>query len=310
MKLIFKSLIDNTASIDGGRKKGKWWVAIILAFVSLVLALIPTFVNNISVKGSQFLSGNAQGIDYAVQTFTEEAETNGYKIIVKDSGSKENKKVAVENFTSFTYTKDGANVAVFKYEANPSPDTIVELNEAKYSVIVFSEDAIHVRFVTTTNKEVIRTGTWAGAYNKFDNDTDLVKYFGTTYPQTRDNLLSFMDKAYNKTRIASAWIQTGVMALVDLGVILLMGFMLWILTRGKTNPFRMYTILDTWKITCWLSLAPAILTIPLAFLIKNLPDIWFPMFLGIRAMWVSMKQLRPDGTGYQEPKEVKTVNVK
>ena len=311
MKLIFKSLIDNTASIDGARKKAKWWIAIILAFISLIFALIPTFVNNITVKGSSFLSGNAHGVDFAIQSFVEEAETKNYHLVIKDSGSKkEAKKLENQGFDSFTYKRDNATFAVIKYEAKLSEPTIDELSNAKYSVIVFSEDSISVRFVTSSSKDVVRSGTWKKAYNKFDNGTDLVQYFGKAYPETRENMLSFMDKAYSNTRVVSAWVQTGVMALVDIGVILLMGFMLWILTRGKANPYRMYTILDTWKITSWLSLTPAILTIALGFLIKNLPDIWFPMLLGIRAMWVSMKQFRPDGSGYQEEKEVKTVNVK
>ena len=312
MKLIFKSLISNAATIDGARKKGKWWIAIILGFISLIIALVPTFVHNITVKGGQYLSGNTQGVDFAIQAFVEEAETKNYKLIVHDAGKNKAKTLEIQNFEKFEYKLPNAEetFTIIKYEDSLTKDTIAELNTAKYDVIVFSKDSIHLRLVTSSSKDVVHTGTWAHAYDKFSNNTDLIQYFGKTYPGTRDNLIKFMDNAFDYQRVRVTWIQTGVMALVDLGVIILMGFMLWILTRGKANPFRMYTILDGFKIVAWAALTPAILTVALAFLLGNLPDIWFPMLLGIRAMWISMKQLRPDGSGYVEQKEVKTVNVK
>ena len=54
------------------------------------------------------------------------------------------------------------------------------------------------------------------------------------------------------------------------------------------------------KLTAWTMISPAILGLGLGFLIKSFATAIFPLLLGIRAMWLTMKSFKPDGTGYVE----------
>lgn len=85
--------------------------------------------------------------------------------------------------------------------------------------------------------------------------------------------------------------------LVFLGIYILlsffMGLMLFLLTRGKKNPFRYLSFFTCQKINAWSSFCPALLALILGFIIPNYAVMFFIALLGLRTMWLSMKQLRP-----------------
>ncbi len=133
------------------------------------------------------------------------------------------------------------------------------------------------------------------------------KYYNAVW----DNWKTFFDKGfeYNKTQLT--WRTTLLMFGINAILVIFMGFMVWVLTRGKTNPFRVYTFWECELISAWASLAPAILALALGFLISQLSQIIFPLLLGLRVMWLSMKTLRPEYVAApQTQKPVKTVNAK
>ena len=92
--------------------------------------------------------------------------------------------------------------------------------------------------------------------------------------------------------------QLGIISAVNAGIVLIMGFMLWILTRGKNNPYRLFTVWEAFKMAFWACISPALITVALGFLITNFAATMFPLLVGVRIMWMSMKSLRPDGSGY------------
>jgi maltodextrin utilization protein YvdJ len=71
------------------------------------------------------------------------------------------------------------------------------------------------------------------------------------------------------------------------------------MTRGKSNPFRVYTFWECQKIAYWASLAPAILAMILSFSLPAYAMIYYIFFYGMRIMWMSMRSLRPQ---YDESK--------
>lgn len=115
--------------------------------------------------------------------------------------------------------------------------------------------------------------------------------------ETFDNWKTFFDRSYIDTRWRSAWTSTGIMAGVDAGVILFMGFMIWILTRGKNNPFRIYSFWDGQKIAYYASLTPGIIALILGFLLSQMAMMLFVLVCGVRIMWLSMRTLKPVGAG-------------
>ncbi len=80
---------------------------------------------------------------------------------------------------------------------------------------------------------------------------------------------------------------------VYLLLIMLMGFMIWLLTRGKNNPFNYLSWWTTTKISWWASFCPALLGMIGGFILPQYAPFIFIIFLGLRIMWLSMRTLRP-----------------
>lgn len=130
---------------------------------------------------------------------------------------------------------------------------------------------------------------------------------------TWENWKDFYRTFYLTTRFALTWQTTLLMLGVNAGLTIFMGLMIWVLTRGKNNPYRIFTIWETQKISAWTTLTPAILSCGLSFLITSFAQVFFALFLGVRIMWLSMKTLRPEVAGPSQSKynkPVKTVDTK
>jgi len=69
--------------------------------------------------------------------------------------------------------------------------------------------------------------------------------------------------------------------------------MIFILTRGKRNPFRIYTFWETQKISYWASFTPSLLALIFGFIFTEYAVMIFVMLIGVRIMWMSMKSLKP-----------------
>lgn len=76
-------------------------------------------------------------------------------------------------------------------------------------------------------------------------------------------------------------------------MILFMAFMMFLLTRGKKNMFNYLKFGMCLKMAAWASVSPAILSLILGFIISSYAMMFFIILIGIRIMWMSMKQLRP-----------------
>lgn len=101
------------------------------------------------------------------------------------------------------------------------------------------------------------------------------------------------DDIYQNTKMVTARDSTLIMLGVDALLIFFMGLMLFILTRGKNNPFRIYTFWETQKIAYWSSFAPSVLALIFGFIFTEYAVMIFVMLIGIRIMWMSMKSLKP-----------------
>ena len=108
----------------------------------------------------------------------------------------------------------------------------------------------------------------------------------------RANWQEFIRKGYESTKLGNTWSTTGIMFGVNVGVILLFGFVIWLMTRGKFNPFRTVKVIEGFKMAGWAAMAPAILSM-LGFLLQAYASFIFIFLFGIRVMWMSMRALRP-----------------
>lgn len=113
-----------------------------------------------------------------------------------------------------------------------------------------------------------------------------------------DVLLAFRKictEAYADQKVKTLWGNTGLYAGIYAGIILFLGLMVFILTRGKKNPFRYLNFWHCQKIVWWAAFTPAILGMILAFVFSGnmIGQMAFILLLSLRVMWLSMRQLRP-----------------
>ena len=107
------------------------------------------------------------------------------------------------------------------------------------------------------------------------------------------NFKKFLDKSYETLRIKNTFATSGIYLGIFFGLAVIMGFLMWLLTRGKNNPNNYYTPWLTMKIQGRLGLAPALITLIVGFFLTSYAPLIYIMTIGLRAMWVSMKELRP-----------------
>ncbi|HPM07968.1 MAG TPA: hypothetical protein PLL60_04210, partial [Bacilli bacterium] len=113
------------------------------------------------------------------------------------------------------------------------------------------------------------------------------------YRQVQSRWNDIYDAVYYNTKMMTARDSTLIMLGVDALLIFFMGLMIFILTRGKRNPFRIYTFWETQKISYWASFTPSLLALIFGFIFTEYAVMIFVMLIGVRIMWMSMKSLKP-----------------
>ena len=108
-----------------------------------------------------------------------------------------------------------------------------------------------------------------------------------------NNFKKFLDKSYETLKIKN----TGLTCLIYFGIFfgasLLMALLMFLLTRGKNNPNNYFSFWLCIKIQARLSFCPGLLTMVIGFFLTSQIPLIMIMLLGLRVMWISMKELRP-----------------
>ena len=107
------------------------------------------------------------------------------------------------------------------------------------------------------------------------------------------NFKTFLNKSYETLRLRNMFATSGIYLGIFFGLCVVMGFLMWILTRGKNNPNNYYSIWLCMKIQARIALAPAIITFIVGFIFPQYGAMAFILTIGLRVMWMSMKELRP-----------------
>ncbi len=108
-----------------------------------------------------------------------------------------------------------------------------------------------------------------------------------------NNWKAYYNKAYISQKTYNTWMTSLLFFGIYVALVFIMGLLVFLLTRGKNNMFNYLKFIDTQKIVWWASLSPAILAMIVGFIFTNFAQMMFIILLGLRVMWISMKQLRP-----------------
>ena len=171
------------------------------------------------------------------------------------------------------------------------------------SFIIFSHDTVAMRAYKVQSKDAGTTSLGGYSWVNVGNGDILAKILNVNAELTGsartkaifDNWKVFFNDAYMYQRN----IQMRNMSLIYLGVyaglILFLGLMIFLLTRGKNNMFHFLNIWTCEKIAWWASFTPAVLAMILGFIFSTnvLGQMSFIVLVSIRVMWLSMRQLRP-----------------
>ncbi len=104
---------------------------------------------------------------------------------------------------------------------------------------------------------------------------------------------TFFNDAWDSQRVTNGWVASGIWMGVYAGTTIVMGFLIWLMCRGRDNPYRSLNLWDTQKIAYWSALCPAIIAMILGFIWTAYVQMYFIFIFGFRIMWMSMKTLRP-----------------
>lgn len=326
---IFGSIISNQRAIDGA-KELPIWVALIFFALSVFLPVIPSMVQVSNTYGASFVGNYTYDLDRTLSEATYQMKKDGKEFIVKDQQLEYN-KASAEFVTDsvYDYVNDKTHeydLRVYysvgnlnelqikcstdyyklgtteKYE-NPSKE---DKNKYVPSFVILHKDGIFVYiFQKSSDKGV--AASYNGCNWKNYNSTDelLTRVIGTATEEMHNANISQYNKevfgnwkiVFNESYIDAKGLTFRNTTLIYLGIfaalVLFMGLMIFLLTRGKKNVYHFLSILTCLKIAAWAAFTPAIIGLILGFIFPSQATLFFIMVLGIRIMWLCMKQLRP-----------------
>ena len=120
---------------------------------------------------------------------------------------------------------------------------------------------------------------------------------GTYIAGVYNNYKVFYNESYLDIKSKSLIYSTFIYWSIYIGLTLFLGLLIFLLTRGKRN-FNNY--LKWYQCLCisgWASFTPGLLAMILGFIMVNYAIMFFILLMGVRIMWLSMKQLSPTYQG-------------
>ena len=329
---FFFGLFSNDHAIEGS-KSNPWWVALIILLVSIIIPVIPITVSASRAYGASFLDSYTYRFDQNIATVTKKmilegkeftinenhllayngtitddsqpvathvnTSTNQYELMVYYTNKPKNEMSAyIQSIDNIKYIINTTSVSTSEENIRYAPSYVVLYQEGIYTRLN-KEDSIEVGPGAFTNY----TTDW----NNFEVGYQLLKGSlpeGKTATQVDLNnskdvssIFNNWKEYYNKVFITQKNYNTLMSSLLFLGIYfalaIVMGLLVFLLTRGKNNMFNYLKFMDCQKIVAWATLSPAILAMIVGFIFANFAQMAFIILMGLRIMWISMKQLRP-----------------
>lgn len=317
-KFLFKGLVNNEEVIYESKKQ-PWWTAIIVFLLSLVIAVVPSFVQITRIKGAEVLttSQNAS-LDTSLILVSQHLEENNIKIEIDEQGKinvdaliPEGKEyyqhtVVAQNkeLLIFTICKEAAATNLIKNYSEGKKASNDIIKENPYSSLIITEDKVYLTTYLNTSKNVISNGAITESakasysfvgLNESAKGTDINSFYATKDIQTcLNHWETFLNDLYKISKTQYLWGYTGVLSAINLGVALLVSLLTMILTRLKSATGEKLNYLNALQIIAFASLAPAAIGCLLGFVISSFAQIGFVLCLGLRATFLGMKAANPN----------------
>ena len=142
---------------------------------------------------------------------------------------------------------------------------------------------------------------------------DLVKRLGTvngkmptSYEEIIDvnyekglltNLRALLDECYTEIKGRTFLYTSTIYYSVYVGLVIMLGLLMFIITRGKKNFNNYLKWYQCMGISAWACISPGLIALAFGFWLSSYAMMMFILLMGVRTMWLSMKQLSPTYQG-------------
>ena len=195
---------------------------------------------------------------------------------------------------STKYVKGSLNLKTTEDDANCYIPSIIVFHCDGFASVLFKHNS-----VTASNTSY--SGDWKNTKSGEDLITRMLTVEGFDIP-TEVNSLEYIngvfknykglyDEGFVATKNRMYLMNTTVYFGVYAGLVILLGLLIFALTRGRSNPNRYLKWYQCQFIMYWACFAPGLLSMAFGFLLSQYAMMFFIIFMGLRAMWISMKQL-------------------
>lgn len=146
----------------------------------------------------------------------------------------------------------------------------------------------------TTEKGLVERLIGEEALPKINNMSE-AEFVHQYRESTLNTFKTICTETYLNQKDKTKWTNTGIYLGIYVGVMVFLGLMVFILTRGRNNPYKFLNIWECQKISWWGAASPAIIGTLLALIFSGnaIGQMAFILVVSLRIMWLSMKQLRP-----------------
>ena len=174
-------------------------------------------------------------------------------------------------------TKDSLYAKIYKDNSTTAAGTSLKSN--------WSHTKAGVNLIKDRLLVVDLTGIPSNPQERYLDQRYIKRVFG--------NWEDIFDEGFRSQRDFNVTFFMGLYLGVYAVLVLLMGLLIYFMTRGKHNMFNYLKFLECNKIAWWASLCPALLALIIGFLMPGLASMIFIILFGLRVMWMSMKQFKP-----------------
>ena len=327
-----KGSFKNDLSIEIGSKT-KWYWLVIIFFVSIFLSMTPLTVHLSQKNGQDYINGvQGDAFEFGLNDFINNSESTGDIVFDKetpvngvtkynvaslkgemqnapahllyaykrnyDNGTSVNKKIDLEIYYVDVFGGEDFNTI---YQDISKKDS--EGNDRTSSFILFGKEGF-----SSWAYAIGATSSQYGIGGNFINFNDIYGTVGTTtqfsfkeylkkdgvkVSEIKKSYGELVNIMYEQNKKTGMLVQSGIILGVDAGLILLIGLIFFLLTRSKMSPFKPKKWYTFFGIAIWIAMIPALLALIGGFLLPGYEIMIFVVTYGMRAMWMSMRQLRP-----------------
>ena len=320
IKFLFKGLVNNDEVIYSS-KHHPWWSAVLVLLFSLIIAVIPSFVQIVQVKGSEVLTSSQNAsLDTSLVLVSQHLEENNINIAIDEEGKINVTPLipADKDYYEYIVTAQDKELLAFAIcEEKVATNLIKNYSEGKkvstdapsekpLSYLIITEDNVYLTTYLNTSdvKNVIENGvvttaataafTFVGL-NESAKGTDINSFYATK--NVNDCLAhweTFLTDLYKISKTNYLWGYTGVLTAINVGIVCLVSLLTMILTRLKSATGDKLNYLEALQIVAFASLAPAAIGCLLGFVISSFAQIGFVLCLGLRSTFLGMKAANPN----------------